>query len=87
MLHYSFPPFCINEVGKCGGLNRREVGHGTLAKKKALLAVLPPEDVFSIYCFPVAQTKQIQVVMGPCCPKLSEQRLRSLLGQNWIYQE
>ncbi|CAB4275244.1 unnamed protein product [Prunus armeniaca] len=45
MLHYSFPPFCINEVGKRGGLNRREVGHGTLAEK-ALLAVLPPEDDF-----------------------------------------
>ncbi|PKU67843.1 polyribonucleotide nucleotidyltransferase 2, mitochondrial isoform X1 [Dendrobium catenatum] len=45
MLHYTFPPFCINEVGKRGGLNRREVGHGTLAEK-ALLAVLPPEDEF-----------------------------------------
>ncbi|KAK7271660.1 hypothetical protein RJT34_27740 [Clitoria ternatea] len=45
MLHYSFPPFCINEVGKRAGLNRREVGHGTLAEK-ALLAVLPPEDDF-----------------------------------------
>ncbi|GAU16225.1 hypothetical protein TSUD_298570 [Trifolium subterraneum] len=45
MLHYSFPPFCIDEVGKRGGLNRREVGHGALAEK-ALLAVLPPEDVF-----------------------------------------
>lgn len=45
MLHYSFPPFSINEVGKRTGLNRREVGHGTLAEK-ALLAVLPPEDEF-----------------------------------------
>ncbi|CAJ2665344.1 unnamed protein product [Trifolium pratense] len=45
MLHYSFPPFCIDEVGKRGGLNRREVGHGALAEK-ALLAVLPHEDVF-----------------------------------------
>ncbi|KAL0554851.1 hypothetical protein IC582_008779 [Cucumis melo] len=45
MLHYSFPPFSINEVGKRGGLNRREVGHGTLAEK-ALLAVLPPESEF-----------------------------------------
>ncbi|XP_022739590.1 polyribonucleotide nucleotidyltransferase 2, mitochondrial isoform X2 [Durio zibethinus] len=45
MLHYSFPPFCINEVGKRAGLNRREVGHGTLAEK-ALLSVLPPEDDF-----------------------------------------
>ncbi|KAI8018349.1 hypothetical protein LOK49_LG04G03633 [Camellia lanceoleosa] len=43
MLHYSFPPFSINEVGKRAGLNRREVGHGTLAEK-ALLAVLPPEN-------------------------------------------
>ncbi|CAA7031392.1 unnamed protein product [Microthlaspi erraticum] len=45
MLHYSFPPYCTNEVGKRGGLNRREVGHGTLAEK-ALLAVLPPEESF-----------------------------------------
>ena len=30
MLHYSFPPFSINEVGKRTGLNRREVGHGKL---------------------------------------------------------
>ncbi|KAF7079474.1 hypothetical protein CFC21_083701 [Triticum aestivum] len=45
MLHYSFPPFSINEVAKRGGLNRREVGHGTLAEK-ALLAVLPPEGDF-----------------------------------------
>lgn len=45
MLHYSFPPFSINEVGKRAGLNRREVGHGTLAEK-ALLAVLPPEHDF-----------------------------------------
>ncbi|KAL0709518.1 hypothetical protein Bca4012_016496 [Brassica carinata] len=45
MLHYSFPPYCTNEVGKRGGLNRREVGHGTLAEK-ALLAVMPPEEDF-----------------------------------------
>ncbi|KAK1268255.1 hypothetical protein QJS04_geneDACA005057 [Acorus gramineus] len=45
MLHYSFPPFSTNEIGKRGGLNRREVGHGTLAEK-ALLAVLPPENDF-----------------------------------------
>ena len=31
MLHYSFPPYCINEVGKRTGLNRREVGHGELS--------------------------------------------------------
>lgn len=45
MVHYSFPPFSINEVGRLGGLNRREVGHGTLAEK-ALVALLPPEEDF-----------------------------------------
>ncbi|KAJ0243511.1 Polyribonucleotide nucleotidyltransferase 2 [Hirschfeldia incana] len=45
MLHYTFPPFCTGEVGKRLGLNRREVGHGTLAEK-ALLAVMPPEENF-----------------------------------------
>ncbi|CAM9002053.1 unnamed protein product [Rhodiola kirilowii] len=45
MLHFSFPPYSINEVGKRLGLNRREVGHGTLAEK-ALLAVLPSEKDF-----------------------------------------
>lgn len=35
MLHYSFPPFSINEVGKRSGLNRREVGHGKLVKSTA----------------------------------------------------
>lgn len=45
MVHYSFPPFSINEVGRTGGLNRREVGHGTLAEK-ALVALLPPEEDF-----------------------------------------
>jgi polyribonucleotide nucleotidyltransferase len=45
MVHYSFPPFSINEIGRLGGLNRREVGHGTLAEK-ALVALLPPEEDF-----------------------------------------
>nr|XP_024369524.1 polyribonucleotide nucleotidyltransferase 2, mitochondrial-like [Physcomitrium patens]XP_024369531.1 polyribonucleotide nucleotidyltransferase 2, mitochondrial-like [Physcomitrium patens] len=45
MVHYSFPPFSINEVGRTVGLNRREVGHGTLAEK-ALVALLPPEEDF-----------------------------------------
>ncbi|KAG6546742.1 hypothetical protein Mapa_011931 [Marchantia paleacea] len=45
MVHYSFPPFSVNEVGRLGGLNRREVGHGTLAEK-ALLSSLPSEEEF-----------------------------------------
>jgi polyribonucleotide nucleotidyltransferase len=40
MLHYSFPPFSVNEVGKVGSLSRREIGHGALAEK-ALAGSLP----------------------------------------------
>ena len=31
MLHYNFPPFSVNEVGRIGSTARREIGHGKLA--------------------------------------------------------
>ncbi len=31
LLHYNFPPFSVNEVGRIGATGRREVGHGKLA--------------------------------------------------------
>ncbi|KAG6977768.1 hypothetical protein JG688_00000021 [Phytophthora aleatoria] len=40
MLHYEFPPFCVNETGRVGGTNRRMIGHGALAEK-AVLPILP----------------------------------------------
>lgn len=40
MLHYEFPPFCVNETGRVGESNRRAIGHGALAEK-AVLPVLP----------------------------------------------
>ena len=45
LLHYNFPGFSVGEVEKRGGPGRREIGHGALARR-ALLAVLPPEDQF-----------------------------------------
>uniref|UniRef100_A0A673B418 polyribonucleotide nucleotidyltransferase n=1 Tax=Sphaeramia orbicularis TaxID=375764 RepID=A0A673B418_9TELE len=47
MLHYEFPPYATNEIGKMGGLNRRELGHGALAEK-ALRAVIPKDFPFTI---------------------------------------
>eukprot|EP00898_Chlorokybus_atmophyticus_P008169 jgi/Chlat1/8353/Chrsp80S07895 len=44
-VHYGFPPFSVNEVGKLGGVNRREIGHGMLAEK-SLVAVMPSIDEF-----------------------------------------
>jgi polyribonucleotide nucleotidyltransferase len=43
--HYNFPPYSTGEVGRVGGFNRREIGHGALAEK-AIEAVLPPLDQF-----------------------------------------
>ncbi|KAL4124923.1 hypothetical protein PRIC2_008517 [Phytophthora ramorum] len=45
MLHYEFPPFCVNETGRVGGTNRRMIGHGALAEK-AVLPILPSVTEF-----------------------------------------
>jgi polyribonucleotide nucleotidyltransferase len=45
MLHYYFPPFSVGEVGRVGGVGRREIGHGMLAER-ALEYAIPDEDVF-----------------------------------------
>ena len=45
LLHYNFPPYSVGEARPLRGPGRREVGHGTLARR-ALLAVLPGEDTF-----------------------------------------
>ena len=45
MHHYNFPPFSTGETGFMRGPKRREIGHGALAEK-ALLPVIPEEDVF-----------------------------------------
>lgn len=45
MLHYNFPPFCVGEVRPLRGPSRRDIGHGTLARR-GIEAVLPASDVF-----------------------------------------
>ncbi|XP_077093706.1 polyribonucleotide nucleotidyltransferase 1, mitochondrial [Siphateles boraxobius] len=47
MLHYEFPPYATNEIGRTGGMNRRELGHGALAEK-ALRPVIPADFPFTI---------------------------------------
>ena len=43
MLHYNFPPFSVGEVGRMGGVGRREIGHGALAWRLYRLdGPLPP---------------------------------------------
>ncbi|TAK55294.1 MAG: polyribonucleotide nucleotidyltransferase [Bacteroidetes bacterium] len=45
MLHYNFPPFSVGEVGRIGGVGRREIGHGALAER-SLKNMLPDEKDF-----------------------------------------
>jgi polyribonucleotide nucleotidyltransferase len=45
MLHYNFPPYSVGEAGRVGFTNRREIGHGRLARR-GLAAVLPSADVW-----------------------------------------
>ena len=47
-LHYEFPPFATNEIGRSGAASgRRELGHGALAEK-GLRAVVPKNHPFTI---------------------------------------
>jgi polyribonucleotide nucleotidyltransferase len=45
ILHYNFPPFSVGECGRMGGINRREIGHGSLAER-SIEPVIPDESVF-----------------------------------------
>ena len=45
MLHYNFPPYSVGEARFLRGPGRREIGHGTLARR-ALQAILPGAEKF-----------------------------------------
>jgi polyribonucleotide nucleotidyltransferase len=45
ILHYNFPPFSVGETGRMGGINRREIGHGSLAER-SIEPVIPDEADF-----------------------------------------
>ena len=45
ILHYNFPPFSVGECGRMGGINRREIGHGSLAER-SIEPVIPEESDF-----------------------------------------
>lgn len=57
MLHYNFPPYCVNEIGSIGGVKRREVGHGHLIKK-GILSVMPKNSEFPYVVRVVAEVTE-----------------------------
>ncbi|XP_075680844.1 polyribonucleotide nucleotidyltransferase 1 isoform X1 [Dermatophagoides pteronyssinus] len=44
MLHYEFPQYATNEIGRSGNVGRREIGHGALAER-ALRPIIPNDSV------------------------------------------
>ncbi|KAF7488138.1 Polyribonucleotide nucleotidyltransferase 1 [Sarcoptes scabiei] len=46
MLHYEFPQYAVNEIGK-SSIGRRDIGHGALAER-ALRPVVPVDNNFTI---------------------------------------
>ena len=55
MLHYNFPPFCVGEARMQRSPGRREIGHGSLARR-ALLPILPDEKDFTYTIRVVSET-------------------------------
>ncbi len=47
MLHYNFPPYSVGEVGRLGGVGRREIGHGALAER-SLKPVMPKDYPYTV---------------------------------------
>ena len=47
LLHYNFPPFSVGEVGRLGGVGRREIGHGALAER-CIRPVMPPDYPYTV---------------------------------------
>lgn len=45
MLHYNFPPYSVGECGRMGGVGRREIGHGRLARR-GIATTLPSAEDF-----------------------------------------
>ncbi|XP_065218144.1 polyribonucleotide nucleotidyltransferase 1, mitochondrial [Planococcus citri] len=46
-LHYEFPPYATNEIGRSGPAMRREIGHGALAER-ALRPLVPANPPFTV---------------------------------------
>jgi len=45
LLHYNFPPFCVNETKRLAGPGRREIGHGALVRR-SVNVILPDKEKF-----------------------------------------
>uniref|UniRef100_A0A8C2H2G4 Polyribonucleotide nucleotidyltransferase 1, mitochondrial n=1 Tax=Cyprinus carpio TaxID=7962 RepID=A0A8C2H2G4_CYPCA len=72
MLHYEFPPYATNEIGKVGGINRRELGHGECETLMSFPSesqrCLMPECVCVCVCSGALAEKALRPVVPPDFP-------------------
>jgi len=47
LIHYNFPPYSTGEVGRLGGVGRREIGHGALAERSVQM-MMPADYPYSV---------------------------------------
>ncbi|KAA0201847.1 hypothetical protein HAZT_HAZT000284 [Hyalella azteca] len=66
LLHYSFPSFATNELGRGGAVTRREIGHGALAEK-ALRPLLPTNHPMTILLSATVLESNGSSSMGTVC--------------------
>lgn len=49
-LYFQFPPYATNEIGKMGGQNRRELGHGRFGFSVLVFGLFSAALVKSVVC-------------------------------------
>ncbi len=65
-LHYNFPNYSVGEVGKIGGLSRREIGHGNLAER-SLKQVIPEDFPYTVRCVSEIMSSNGSTSMASVC--------------------
>ncbi len=65
-LHYNFPNYSVGEVGRIGGLSRREIGHGDLAER-SVSKVVPKDFPYVIRCVSEIMSSNGSTSMASVC--------------------
>ncbi len=65
-LHYNFPNFSVGEVGRIGGLSRREIGHGDLAER-SVSKVIPKDFPYVVRCVSEIMSSNGSTSMASVC--------------------
>ncbi len=65
-LHYNFPNFSVNEVGRISGPGRREIGHGNLAER-SLAQVIPVDYPYTVRCVSEIMASNGSTSMASVC--------------------